>query len=82
MITCLVDTFFPEVGEAMVKVLEKTGVKVEFPADQTCCGQPSFNAGLRAETIPIARHTIQVFESTRGAVIIPSGSCAVMPRHG
>ncbi len=82
MVTCLVDTFFPEVGEAMVKVLERLGVCVEFPASQTCCGQPAFNAGLRSEARPLAEHTIEVFEATSGPVIIPSGSCAVMIRTG
>lgn len=82
MITCLVDTFFPEVGEAMLKVLQRLGLQVEFPAQQTCCGQPAFNAGLRSQARPLAEHTLRVFEATRGPVIIPSGSCAVMLRHG
>jgi L-lactate dehydrogenase complex protein LldE len=82
LVTCLVDTFFPEVGEAMLKVLERLGVCVEFPAKQTCCGQPAFNAGLRSEARPLAEHTIEVFENSSGPVIIPSGSCAVMIRHG
>ena len=81
-ITCLVDTFFPEIGEAMVRVLNRAGVRVEFPPDQTCCGQPAFNAGLRREARPLAEHTIRVFERTEGAVIIPSGSCAAMVRKG
>ncbi|MFC2028319.1 (Fe-S)-binding protein [Chloroflexota bacterium] len=82
MITCLADTFFPEVGVAMVKVLESLGSKVEFPENQTCCGQPSFNAGLRSESRKMACHTIRVFEETEGAIIIPSGSCASMIKHG
>jgi L-lactate dehydrogenase complex protein LldE len=82
MVTCLVDTFFPEVGEAILKVLQRAGVEVKFPTEQTCCGQPAFNAGLRAEARPLAEHTIRVFESTPGAVIIPSGSCAVMLKQG
>ena len=45
--TCLVNGFFPEVGVATVRVLEKAGADVAFPADQTCCGQPAFNAGFR-----------------------------------
>jgi L-lactate dehydrogenase complex protein LldE len=81
-ITCLVDTFFPETGEAMLRVLNRAGVNVEFPAEQTCCGQPAFNAGLRADAMPLARHTIRTFEKTKGAIIIPSGSCAAMIRHG
>ncbi len=81
-ITCLVDTFFPETGEAMVSVLRRCGVSVDFPHGQTCCGQPPFNAGLRADARPIAEHTIRVFEVAPGDVIIPSGSCAAMVRQG
>jgi L-lactate dehydrogenase complex protein LldE len=81
-ITCLIDSFFPHIGEAMVKVINRSGVRVEFPASQTCCGQPAFNAGLRADARPLAEHTIRTFERTSGAVIIPSGSCAAMVRHG
>jgi L-lactate dehydrogenase complex protein LldE len=80
-ITCLVDTFFPETGEAMVDVLRRCGVSVDFPPGQTCCGQPPYNAGLRADARPIAEHTIRIFEATQGDVIIPSGSCAVMVKQ-
>jgi L-lactate dehydrogenase complex protein LldE len=79
-ITCLVDSFFPDVGEAMVNVLTRAGVDVDFPRGQTCCGQPPFNAGLRAEARPMAEQTIRVFESAKGDVVIPSGSCAHMIR--
>jgi L-lactate dehydrogenase complex protein LldE len=81
-ITCLIDSFFPQIGEAMVNVLNRSGVRVDFPSAQTCCGQPAFNAGLRSEAVPLARHTIRVFEKTAGPIIIPSGSCAAMVRHG
>ncbi len=81
-ITCLIDSFFPEVGEAIVQVLNRAGVRVDFPPDQTCCGQPAFNAGLRSEARPLAEHTLQVFEKAPGPIIIPSGSCAAMLRHG
>ncbi len=80
-ITCLVDTFFPEVGLAMVDVLRRAGLDVDLPRDQTCCGQPTFNAGLRADARKIAEHTIRVFEATEGDIVIPSGSCAHMIRH-
>ncbi len=80
-ITCLVDTFFPDVGSAMVDVLGRVGVDVRFPRDQTCCGQPTFNAGLRAEARRIAEHTLFVFESVEGDIVMPSGSCAHMIRH-
>jgi len=81
-VTCLIDSFFPHVGEAIVSVLNQAGVRVEFPSAQTCCGQPAFNAGLRADARPLAEHTIRVLEKTTGAVIIPSGSCGAMVRHG
>jgi L-lactate dehydrogenase complex protein LldE len=81
-ITCLIDSFFPQIGEAMVNVLNRAGLRVDFPPDQTCCGQPAFNAGLRSDARPLAEHTIRVFEKTSGAIIIPSGSCGAMIRHG
>ncbi len=80
-VTCLVDTFYPDVGMAMVEVLQRAGVGVDFPDDQTCCGQPTFNAGLRADARKIAEHTIRVFEGAEGDVLIPSGSCAHMIRY-
>ena len=81
-ITCLIDTLQPQIGEAVVQVLERAGGKVEFPKDQTCCGQPAFNAGLWSDARKSARHTIRVFEAAPGPVVIPSGSCAAMIRHG
>lgn len=80
-ITCLVDSFYPKTGEAIVDIFQRLGLSVDFPRDQTCCGQPSFNAGLRNETRPIAEHTIRVFESTTGDIVMPSGSCAHMLKH-
>ena len=80
-ITCLVDTFFPATGEAMVNVLQRCGVRVDFPTGQTCCGQPPFNAGLRSDARSMAEHTIKVFENAPGDIVIPSGSCAAMVRH-
>src|SRR6266508_6508043 len=81
-ITCLVDSFYPQTGEAIVSILRRLGLTVEFPRDQTCCGQPPFNAGLRAEARPIVEHTISVFEKTDGEKIVPSGSCGNMIIHG
>lgn len=82
MVTCLVDSFFPEVGEAVLTVLEKAGLDVQFPGGQTCCGQPAYNAGYWPEARKMALHTLDVFERELGDVIIPSGSCAHMVRHG
>jgi L-lactate dehydrogenase complex protein LldE len=80
MITCLLDTLYPETGDAVVRVLERAGVEVRLPVGQTCCGQPAFNAGLRADARQMAIHTIQVFENAPGDVVVPSGSCAGMIR--
>ena len=80
-VTCLIDSLFPEVGEAVVEVLQKAGLQIEFPERQTCCGQPAYNAGYRAEARRMALHTLEVFSATQGAVIIPSGSCADMVKH-
>ncbi|MBE0408601.1 MAG: (Fe-S)-binding protein, partial [Anaerolineales bacterium] len=76
LITCIVDSLYPQVGEAVVCVLSKAGVGVEFPSKQTCCGQPAFNAGMRLQARRMAKHTIEVFEPTSGTILIPSGSCA------
>lgn len=81
-VTCLIDTFFPEVGEAIVHVLNRAGVNVEFTPEQTCCGQPAFNAGLRSDARKMAEQTIRAFDKTIGDIIIPSGSCGAMVRHG
>lgn len=80
-ITCILDTLYPQIGEAVVQVLQRAGVRVSFPKGQTCCGQPAFNAGLREQARPLVMHTIEVFEKTSGPVVIPSGSCAAMLRH-
>ena len=82
LITCLIDTLQPDIGKCVYRLLRKCGVRVEFPQDQTCCGQPAYNAGLRTDARKSAKHTIEVFERTPGPVIIPSGSCTAMIRHG
>ncbi len=81
-VTCLVDTLFPDAGEAAVAVLERLGLRVEFPAGQTCCGQPAFNGGFRAEARAMARHWLDVFEASDAPIVVPSGSCAAMVVHG
>ncbi len=80
-VTCLVDTFYPEVGEAVVDLLEGIGIAVDFPADQTCCGQPAYNAGYWDEARALARRFLDVFAGA-DVVVAPSGSCAAMIRHG
>jgi L-lactate dehydrogenase complex protein LldE len=79
--TCLVNEFAPDVGFAVVRVLERLGYEVQVPLDQTCCGQPAFNAGFHDDARTAARHTIEVLEKTDGPVVIPSGSCGDMVIH-
>jgi L-lactate dehydrogenase complex protein LldE len=76
-VTCLVDLIRPSVGFATVKLLEDAGCAVVVPAVQTCCGQPAYNSGRRADTIAIARQVIAAFDGF-DHVVAPSGSCAGM----
>ncbi|MBL8582482.1 MAG: (Fe-S)-binding protein [Rhizobiaceae bacterium] len=76
-VTCLVDLFRPPVGFAAVKLLEDAGCVVEVPRAQTCCGQPAYNSGDRADARAIAENTIEAFEGY-DYVVAPSGSCAGM----
>src|SRR5690242_20453775 len=79
-VTCIVDQLFPKVGMAMADVLERAGCEVDFPEAQTCCGQPAFNSGYRAEARGVARHFLQVFRNAE-YVVVPSGSCTSMITH-
>jgi L-lactate dehydrogenase complex protein LldE len=76
-VTCLVDMMRPSVGFAAVKLLEDAGCTVEVPAAQTCCGQPAYNSGDRADSRALAAQTIRAFEGF-DYVVAPSGSCAAM----
>jgi L-lactate dehydrogenase complex protein LldE len=78
-ITCLTDTLAPQVGRATVTLLERQGVQVEFPRDQTCCGQMHFNSGYVREAERLAGRFVEVFGSYE-AVVAPSGSCVAHVR--
>jgi L-lactate dehydrogenase complex protein LldE len=78
-VTCLVDLFRPTVGFAAVKLLEEAGCTVEVPRAQTCCGQPAYNSGARADAKAIALRVLDAFEGY-DHVVAPSGSCAGMIR--
>lgn len=78
--TCMVDSFYPEVGDATVRLLEHFGVEVAFPRGQTCCGQPAFNAGYREEARGAAEHFLSLFTGD-DPIVTPSGSCAAMVKH-
>lgn len=76
-ITCLADTLFPDAGVAMVRLLRHLGVEVDFPAEQTCCGQSLWNSGYPDEATRLARHFLNTFEESE-YIVSPSGSCPGM----
>jgi L-lactate dehydrogenase complex protein LldE len=78
-VTCLVDLMRPSIGFAALKLLESGGADVFVPAAQTCCGQPAYNSGDRADTIALARKLIAEFEGC-DYLVAPSGSCSGMIR--
>ncbi len=80
-VTCLVNSLYPGVGKATVKLLEQAGFEVEFPCDQTCCGQPAYNGGFQSEARAQTKQTLDVLDATDGPIIVPSGSCAAMLIH-
>ena len=79
-ITCLADTLFPETGRATVRVLERLGHDVDFPEEQTCCGQMHFNTGYSEEGLALARRFERVFADAE-VVVSPSASCVGMVRE-
>ena len=79
-ITCLNDTLFPQAGRATVTVLERLGVDVRFPADQTCCGQMHVNTGYRPEATALLRRFVRVFAPYE-LVVSPSASCVATVRE-
>jgi L-lactate dehydrogenase complex protein LldE len=79
-ITCYNDALFPEVGQAIVTLLRRLGHEVEFPAEQTCCGQMHFNSGYQDACVPLVARFVDAFAGF-DAVVTPSGSCASMVRH-
>ncbi len=79
-VPCYVDQLYPRVGIATLRLLERLGVKVEFPEEQTCCGQPMANSGCRGDAAPLAEKFLRVFARYEH-VVAPSGSCVSMVRH-
>jgi L-lactate dehydrogenase complex protein LldE len=79
-VTCMVDMLYPGTGMSVVDVLSYLGVSVEFPPEQTCCGQPAFNAGYRHETRQVAFQFLKAFKEAE-VIVTPSGSCGAMVRH-
>ena len=80
MVTCINDALFPDTGKAVVRLLRRLGVDVDFPEQQTCCGQPMVNTGYLDEAVPVVRNFTRAFAGY-DAVVTPSGSCAGSVRH-
>jgi len=80
-ITCLAEQFYPSTLRNLVRLLERQGVEVEFPAEQTCCGQPFFNTGFQDEARALARSWLRTFGRSENPIVAPSGSCVDMVRH-
>ncbi|MBI3735540.1 (Fe-S)-binding protein [Candidatus Sumerlaeota bacterium] len=79
-IPCIVDQFYPEIGESVVQIMETLGEDFDYPEAQTCCGLPFYNMGHWDSAVRPARHFVEVFEDFE-AVITPSSSCASMVKH-
>jgi L-lactate dehydrogenase complex protein LldE len=79
-VTCLNDTMFPSTGQAVVRLMRRLGVDVDFPSAQTCCGQMHVNSGYVAEAIPAVRTFVEAFTGY-DAVVAPSGSCVASARQ-
>ena len=80
MVTCVNDALFPGTGAAVVRLLRRLGVDVDFPQAQTCCGQPMVNTGYLDEAVPVVRTFVDAFEGY-DAIVTPSGSCVGSVRH-
>lgn len=78
--TCLIDLLYPEAGLSAIELLEREGVRVRFPQEQTCCGQPPYNSGYRHEAITIAAKQVALFSESI-PLVVPSASCAGMIKH-
>jgi L-lactate dehydrogenase complex protein LldE len=77
---CLADLYYPDIGRATIRVLRQAGLSVDYPEDQTCCGQWAFNMGQPEAARRLAEHFIRVFEAAP-AVVAPSGSCVLTVRN-
>jgi len=78
-IPCYIDQFYPQAGVATLRLLEKFGCRVEYPAEQTCCGQPMANSGCEKEAIPTYLHFVETFQKY-DFIVAPSGSCVYQVR--
>jgi L-lactate dehydrogenase complex protein LldE len=80
-ITCLGDQFYTSTLQNMTRILERLGVELVFPPEQTCGGQPLFNNGFEDKTRPVALNFLRSFAKSEAPIIGPSGSCVSMVKH-
>lgn len=78
--TCLIDLCFPQAGMAGIELIQREGIEVLFPQQQSCCGQPAYNAGFPEETKKVARQQLKAFPLDY-PIVVPSGSCGGMLKH-
>ena len=78
--TCLLDMWSPQAGMSAIKLIQREGVKVIFPPQQTCCGQPAFNSGFREDAKSVAKEQIKLFPKDI-PIVVPSSSCAALMKH-
>jgi L-lactate dehydrogenase complex protein LldE len=78
--TCLMDMFYPEAAMAGIQLIQREGIRVVFPRQQSCCGQPAYNSGFPKEAKKVALKQIEVFPENY-PIVVPSGSCAAMMKH-
>ena len=78
--TCLIDLCFPQAGMAGIELIQREGIEVVFPQQQSCCGQPAYNAGFPEETKKVARQQLKAFPNDY-PIVVPSGSCGGMLKH-
>ena len=78
--TCLIDIFYPQAGLAGMALIEREGVRVLYPEDQSCCGQPAYNSGYASAARTVAARQIETF-SDDIPIVVPASSCAAMMRH-
>lgn len=73
-VPCFIDAFYPQVGVATLELLERFGCDVDYPFDQTCCGQPMVNSGCHPEAAATEQHFVDQF-APYDVIVAPSGSC-------
>ena len=78
--TCLLDLFDPEAGLSAIALLEREGIQVFFPDEQSCCGQPAYTSGFPEDALAVAEQQVRLF-TENWPIVVPSGSCAGMMKH-